>query len=68
MKEITNQLREVILANGASDVGFAKLSYESLDYAISIVVKLSDFVISQIDTAPTYTYFNHYKTANALID
>ena len=68
MKDFTGKLREFIIANGASDVGFAKLSYGSLDYAVSIVVKLSDFVISQIDDAPTYTYFNHYKTANALID
>lgn len=68
MENLTNQIREFLLENGASDVGFARLSYDSLEYAISIVVKLSDFVLSQIDTAPTYTYFNHYKTANALID
>ena len=68
MKEFTNSLREYLLANGASDVGFSRVSYDRLDYAVSIVVKLSDFVVSQIDTAPTYTYFNHYKTANALID
>lgn len=68
MKEFTNTLREYLLANGASDVGFSRVSYDRLDYAVSIVVKLSDFVVSQIDTAPTYTYFNHYKTANALID
>lgn len=68
MKDFTNKLRNFLLANGAVDVGFSRLSYDSLDYAVSIVVKLSDFVISQIDTAPTYTYFNHYKTANALID
>ncbi len=68
MKDFTNKLREFLLANGAADVGFARLSYDSLEYAVCIVVKLSDFVISQIDTAPTYTYFNHYKTANALID
>lgn len=68
MKNFTQTLRTYLLDNGASDVGFARVSYDSLEYAVSIVVKLSDFVISQIDTAPTYTYFNHYKTANALID
>lgn len=68
MKKFTHRLKEYLQENGASDVGFCRLSYDSLDYAVSIVVKLSDFVISQIDTAPTYTYFNHYKTANALID
>lgn len=68
MKDLTLELRQLLLANGAIDVGFARLSYHSLDYAVSIVVKLSDFVISQIESEPTYTYFNHYKTANALID
>lgn len=68
MENLTAKIRNYLLENGACDVGFAKVSYEGLDYAVSIVVKLSDFVISQIDTAPTYTYFNHYKTANALID
>ena len=68
MEQFTKDLKEYLIQNGASDVGFAKVSYDSLEYAVSIVVKLSDFVLSQIDTAPTYTYFNHYKTANALID
>lgn len=68
MEERTNKLKAYLLANGASDVGFARLSYRELSYAVSVVVKLSDYVISQIDSEPTYTYFNHYKTANALID
>lgn len=68
MDTLTQKIRTLLLENGASDVGFAHLSYESLDYAVSIVVKLSDYVISQIDTAPTYTYFHHYRTANALLD
>lgn len=68
MKQFTQDLKSYLLENGATDVGFAKVSYDSLEYAVSIVVKLSDFVISQIHTAPTYTYFNHYKSVNALID
>ncbi len=68
MDRHTSRIRQLLLENGACDVGFSKLSYQNLDYAITIVVKLSDFVLSQIEEAPTYTYFNHYKTANALID
>ena len=39
-----------------------------LKYAVSIVVKLSDAIIDEIDDAPTPTYFNHYRTVNAFID
>jgi epoxyqueuosine reductase QueG len=31
-------------------------------------VPLSDAVMDEIDTAPTHTYFHHYRTVNALID
>lgn len=39
-----------------------------LPYAISIVVPLSDYIIDEIDKAPTYAYFQHYRTVNAFID
>ena len=61
-------IREFLIQNGAADVGFAMAEYGDLKYAVSICVKLSNFVFSQLDKEPTYTYFNHYKTANALID
>ncbi len=62
------QIEKILLDNGASFVGFADLSYDRLTGAISFGVKLSDFVLSQITDKPTYTYFSHYRTANALID
>ena len=39
-----------------------------LTHAVSIAVKLSDAVLSTITDAPTYIYFQHYRTANALLD
>ena len=39
-----------------------------MHYAFSIAVKLSDAVLSTIDSAPSYMYFQHYRTANALLD
>ena len=39
-----------------------------LPYAVSIVVKLSDYVVDEIDGAPTFAYFQHYRTVNAFID
>ncbi len=68
MEKFTQTLKEYLLANGASDVGLSRVSYKDLEYAVTIVVKLSDYVVSQIEGEPTYTYFNHYKTVNALID
>ena len=58
---------------GASDVGFsmppdAEAEFPGLPYAVSIVVRLSDFIIDGIDGAPTHTYFNHYRSVNAFLD
>ena len=39
-----------------------------LKYAITIGVRLSDFIIDGIVDKPTYTYFHHYRSVNALID
>lgn len=37
-------------------------------YAISIVVPLSDYIVDEIDNAPTFAYFQHYRAVNAYID
>jgi len=63
-----NEIKELVLNNGGAFCGFAPFSHDGLKTAISFGVKLSDFVLSQISDAPTYTYFTHYRTANALID
>lgn len=39
-----------------------------LQYALSIGVKLSDAVLKTIDSAPSFVYFQHYRTANTLLD
>ncbi|WP_024831670.1 4Fe-4S double cluster binding domain-containing protein [Ruminiclostridium josui] len=36
--------------------------------AITFGVRLSDAIIDEIDDKPTFTYFNHYRSVNALID
>ena len=40
----------------------------TLTHAVSIGVKLSDSVLQTIDSAPSFLYFQHYRTANALLD
>ena len=70
IKELQSRLKEW----GASFVGFSKVEgvlperYASLKYAITIGIRLSDFIIDEIDDKPTYTYFHHYRAVNALID
>lgn len=67
---IQEELKEYLLSQGASDVGFARTEDNdcNLKNAVSIVVRLSDEIIDEIDGEPTHTYFNHYRTVNALID
>ncbi len=69
------------MQQGASEVGFCKIKniqkmdwlpeYEQfikLEYAISIVVKLSDAVVDTVTDKPTHAYFHHYRTVNTLLD
>lgn len=75
------EIREFLLQQGASEVGFSQISAElqetllpeyqavlPLGYAVSIVVKLSDAVVDTITDKPTHAYFHHYRTVNALLD
>lgn len=68
--ELSKKITDLLKNGGAYDVGFAKVddAPAGLDYAVSIVVPLSDAIIDEIDQAPTHTYFHHYRTVNALID
>jgi epoxyqueuosine reductase len=59
---------------GATKVGFSYVAgivpdeLKRLTGAITIVIRLSDEIIDQIDDRPTHTYFHHYRTVNMLID
>ncbi len=59
---------------GATKVGFSRVAdrlpqnLKKLEYAITVVVHLSDFIIDEISDCPTYTYFHHYRSVNTLID
>jgi len=68
---LEQELREFLLNKGVTDIGFAEIDNADtgdLKYAVSIVVKLSDAIVDEIEEAPTPTYFNHYRTVNAFID
>lgn len=68
------KLKELAKSLGADLVGFCELPASPLSelpahkYAVSIGVKLSDAVLKTIDGAPSFVYFQHYRTANTLLD
>lgn len=74
METLQHKIEAFALSQGAClcgecDLGFSPIVEQpSLHYAFSIAVKLSDAVLSSIDGAPTFGYFQHYRTANALLD
>lgn len=79
--EYNQKIRAFLLQQGASEVGFSKVGetlkevlppeYHTalpLQYAVTIVVKLSDAVVDTITDKPTHAYFHHYRTVNSLLD
>lgn len=67
-----HKIEELARSLGAAEVGFSQVEgaegFPGMNNAVSIVVKLSDAVVDEISDRPTYTYFHHYRTVNALID
>lgn len=43
-------------------------SLQKLDKAVSLGVRLSQGILSEIDNSPTRLYFHHYRTVNAFLD
>ena len=65
------KIRKIAKDNYISDVGFSDISMIeniSFDRAITLVVKLSDAIMDEIYDIPTYSYYNHYKNVNSLLD
>lgn len=71
---IQQELEAKLKEWGSTFVGFSNVSEklpESLKkypYAITFGIRLSDAIINEIDNVPTFSYFHHYRTVNALID
>ena len=71
---LQEQLKNLAYSLGADEVGFCDLgkppipALENARFALSIAVKLSDAVLKTIDGAPSFVYFQHYRTANTLLD
>lgn len=70
----SDKLYKNLIEWGASFTGYSRVgsklpeTLKKLEYAVTVGVRLSDFIIDEIKDCPTYTYFHHYRTVNALID
>lgn len=68
------ELEKFVLEQGAVLVGGCELDsspilgQENLKYAFSFAVKLTDSVLKTIENGPSFSYFQHYRAANALLD
>lgn len=64
----------MVLQLGGSFIGFSNVcdmlpqALKKYPYAITFGIRLSDAVVEEIEDKPTFTYFNHYRSVNALID
>ena len=71
---LQTELKSLAVELGADIVGFCRLpaspvpEQPQLCYALSFGVKLADAILDTIEGAPSFMYFQHYRTANALLD
>lgn len=67
---LESQIVDLLIEGGACDVGMSSPEDgpAGFKYALSFVVPLSDAIVDQIEHSPTYSYYHHYRTVNALID
>lgn len=67
---LEKEIGQLLAAGGACDWAFAQVGDgpAGLPRLVSVVVRLSDAIVDEIEEAPTHTYFHHYRTVNALLD
>lgn len=69
-----NELETLALGLGASFIGYSNVqnslpeTLQKYPYAVTFGVRLSYAIINEIEDKPTFTYFNHYRSVNTLID
>lgn len=68
LMELKDKILKLILDEGAFEAGCFRDPFGQFENGIAFYVKLSSAVISEIQDKPTYAYFHHYRTVNALID
>ena len=67
MSDLNQELRALLLENGAAMVGFADLSgvvNDDMTFGISVVINISKDVIRSIHDDPNMTYYDEYHRLN----
>lgn len=68
------ELEAIVYGMGGTFFGISQVEehlpgvLKSYPFAITFGVRLSDAIMVEIGDKPTFTYFNHYRSVNALID
>ena len=68
------KFKERLLYEGLCEVGFSLIDetvppdLSRYHYAVTLMYRLSNAIVEEIDGAPTYAYFQHYRAVNALLD
>lgn len=68
------KLKQRLIDEGLCEVGFSRVSetvppdLARYPYAVTLMFRLSDAIVDEINGAPTYAYFQHYRAVNALLD
>lgn len=67
-------IEKLVVDLGGTLVGFSNV-YDKLPevlkkypYAITVGIHLSNAILDEVKDKPTFTYFNHYRAVNSLID
>jgi len=71
-----DEIKSRLINDGIADVGFSVIPQElhialpvqGLFNAITLVVRMNDVIIDQIDKKPTYAYYHSYRTVNMFLD
>lgn len=71
-----NTLEESLREQGVAQIGYSDLRgivperYNAFPYGITLVWRLLDGVLDEVQTlnSPTYSYFQHYRSVNAELD
>lgn len=74
MENISEELKQRLLGQGAALVGFGDISQlvdaeeNDMKYGVSVVVAMTPSIVRIIENGPTNEYYLEYKRLNALLD
>ncbi|MDP4094096.1 MAG: epoxyqueuosine reductase [Bacillota bacterium] len=74
MEKFKDDIEKIVKELGGTFTGFSYVQeklpqkLKAYPYAVTVGIHLSEAIIDEIDDKPTFTYFNHYRSVNSLID